>query len=149
MPSLMTCLALLCWSTLARAEPAACAPWEGAVRFTVGTQGGRADFTRTFEYDFTTGDLMVRDSDPFAAGSEQPSPRLHSETRRLTQGERLALRSGLRAICPSAEALKRRCAPGGCHRLEVAGPDGVTRVEDWATVTATMKLLKPFFPQLR
>jgi hypothetical protein len=149
MPSLLTRLALLCWSALARAEPATCPPWGGAVRFTAGTQSGRADFTRSFEYDFTTGDLVVRDSDPFATGSEQSVPRLHLEARRLTQEERAALQSSLSAICPSAEALKRRCAPGGCHRLEVTGPAGVTRVEDWETVTAVMKLLKPFFPKLR
>jgi len=131
--------------------PGNCAPWNEPTQLTVSSQAGRADFIRTFQYDFATGVLTVDDSDPFASadGVEAKEPRIIKKTKTLKGDEKGSFERGLRSICPSAQALAARCAPGGCARLEVVGKAGKSEVQDAATVKAVMGQFLPFFPDLR
>jgi hypothetical protein len=114
------------------------------------SQSGRRDFFRKFEYDFATGVVGVHDSDPFADGPEARSPRVTSDTTTLSGAAKDRIERALFAVCPSPEALARRCAPGGCRRLTVTDRSGsITRVEDDSTVAAVMRELAALFPKLR
>lgn len=126
-----------------------CAPWDGAVSFVVREQAGRGDFFREFAVDFRPPRVIVHDSDPFATGAEEKDPRVIKKEVAL-EGERFeAVKKALFAICPSEEARKRECAPGGCSRLEVADGRKIVKVDDPETVVAVMKVFAPLFPELR
>lgn len=128
----------------------ACPPWLDAVSLTASSQAGRADFRREFHYDLRTGALRVHDSDPFWTGKAEGSPRVIQESKTLTAEERDRVERALHALCPTPEALARRCAPGGCMQLSVEDASGkATRIEDAETVRAVMQQLAPHFPQLR
>ena len=135
-----------------REAPAApaCVPWTDAVSLVASSQAGRPDFVRSLELDFETGVVRVHDSDPFATGQEASPPRVIDESIALSPAARDRLVRSLLALCPSAEAMARRCAPGGCMQLVVTdGASRTTRVEDASTVRAVMQQLSGFFPQLR
>ncbi|HEY3447450.1 MAG TPA: hypothetical protein VGK67_13850 [Myxococcales bacterium] len=138
---------------LAPSTPAAggtrCVPWEGASSLVVREQGGRGDFFREFYFDFGTGEVRLHDSDPFASGQEEKVPRVLKQEKTVEGAQREALVKSLLSICPSEEARKRECAPGGCSRLEVGGGSRIARVDDPETVTAVMKVFSPLFPGLR
>ena len=68
----------------------------------------------------------------------------------LDPAERKKTADALVAICANDEAMKERCAPGGCSRLDVTRADGTqTHMEDTDTVTKVMAVLLPYFPALR
>jgi hypothetical protein len=124
---------------------ARCAPWSEAKSLLARMQAGRGDFFRELRYDFAAGEVSVNDSDPFATGKEEKTPRVIQRSRTLTPEEKAKTEAALFAICPSEEARKARCAPGGCMRLEVAG----TALEHAETVERVMKILADLFPELR
>jgi hypothetical protein len=120
-----------------------CPPWVDAASFIATAQGGRREAFRKFEYDFASGALRVHDSDPFATGKESPQPRVTDDTTTLSGAAKDHLEQALFAVCPGAEAMARRCAPGGCQRLTVTDHAGkTTRVEDPATVGAGLPKLR-------
>ncbi|MGC4114086.1 MAG: hypothetical protein QM765_05390 [Myxococcales bacterium] len=127
----------------------ACPLWAGAENLVAREQAGRGDFFREFYFDFARGVVRLHDSDPFAAGPEAKVPRVLKEEKGLEGAQLESLASAVRQVCPSEEAMKRRCAPGGCVRLEVSGNFKITRVEDPETVTRILKLFAPLFPELR
>ena len=130
--------------------PKRCAPWVDAASFVAISQGGRGDFLRKFEYDFASGVVRVHDSDPFATGSETHPPRIIDDTTTLSGASKDRLERALFAVCPSAEAMARRCGTGGCQRLTVTDRAGhTTRVEHEDTVAAILRELVPLFPKLR
>jgi hypothetical protein len=127
-----------------------CAPWLEAVSITATVHRGRPDFFRELDYDLTTGVLRVHDSDPFPDGTEQRPPRVIEASTTLAAESRDRVARALYALCPGAEAMARRCAPGGCVRLTVTERSGkTTSIEDGATVSAVMGALITFFPQVR
>jgi len=132
------------------AGPKRCAPWVDAASLVATSQGGRGDFVRKFEYDLASGVVRVHDSDPFATGSETKQPRVIDDTITLSGAAKDRLEHALFAVCPSAQAMARRCGAGGCQRLTVTDLAGhTTRVEDGATVAAVLREFVALFPKLR
>jgi hypothetical protein len=117
---------------------------------TARTQGGAGGFFRELTFDDASGAVSVRDSDPYATGKEIPNPQVVEKTLTLSAADREAVAKDLLRICPDAEAMAARCAPGGCSSLEVRARAGApTTVQDVATVRRVMQRLAPFFPGLR
>jgi hypothetical protein len=141
-------------TSAAVSEPAAsCAPWAPSPRtLVVRSGGGRGDFFREYQYDFSSRGLGVHDSDPFAAddGTEAKDPRVLQQHKTVEPADNAKLTKALTAICPDAAAMSAACAPGGCSRLVVKHADGSeTKVEHAETVSQVMKLFRPHFPELR
>lgn len=126
-----------------------CAFWKGAKSLVVHAGSGRGDDFREFRYDFVSGKVEVNDSDAFATGKEAEVPRVTKKSKILSADEKVRVEKGMVALCPTAEDMKRRCAPGGCAYLEVQGSVGTSTVEDSDAVWGVMKLLQPLFTEIR
>ncbi len=126
-----------------------CAFWQGAKSLVVRAGAGRGDDFREFRYDFVSGKVEVNDSDAFATGKEAKVPRVTKKSKTISADEKLRVEKGLVVLCPTAEDMKRRCAPGGCAHMEVQGAAGTSTLEDSAPVWGVMKLLQPLFPEIR
>ena len=137
-------------SSTVASRTAPCAPW-GNVGFVAvaSTVAGRADFERKITYDDAKGIVSMHDSDPFANGKEEKTPRVIEKSKTLTPEEHRAVTVDLIQICPNDAAMKVQCAPGGCARLEVTSEGKKVVVEDHVTVGAVMKRLETFFPEVR
>lgn len=134
------------------APPAsACAPWGGrGFALTVRSQSSHALQFRQFVYDDASGKLAVSDSDLFASGKEERTPRVIEKALTLSPAEREAVAAELLGICPDAKSMVAQEAPGGGTTVEIRPRSGAAAtVRDVVKGGKIMDRFTPFFPELR
>jgi len=71
-------------------------------------------------------------------------------TKKIFGDDQHRMTNALYAICPTAEQLKARCAPGReCLSITVIRPAGSTTDRDPGTAGAAQRILASIFPELR
>ncbi len=129
----------------------ACAPWGGrGFSLTARSQSSHALQFRQFVYDDTSGKLTVSDSDLFASGKEEKTPRVIERTLTLSPKDHEAVTADLLAICPDAKSMIIESAPGGGTTVEIRPRAGdAATVRSVASGGKVMDRFTPFFPELR
>lgn len=131
----------------------ACEPWRSrGFSLTARSQSSHALQFRQFVYDDATGKLEVHDSDLFASGKEEKTPRVIQKSITLSADDHEATTAELLKLCPDAAAMVAPAAPGGGTTVEVRprGSEGSAATIRSVTIGAkVMERFTPFFPELR